>query len=330
MFRDLGVARHELTEVAENAPGVADAIVRLYRAYPGPAPAGRARRLAAAGGRAGAGRGAHPVGLGARLHPGPAQLLSRARRGGRGPGRDAEARAAGFRRSPPANGWRERHGIQVRVVPAGRAAGLAAPLRPPPQAAVAVGGAGRAGRAPSRSPISSPCWSTARPSPPSPRAPSRRTRRRAACLRVSLANYLAAAMLMPYEAFHDACERSAYDIELIAARFGASFEQACHRLTTLSRPGRARRAVLHAAGGFRRQHLQALRQRGLSRSPASAAPARAGTCTQASRRPAGWSPRSSRPRTARAISPSSRTVRRAAGALCGGGRRSGRSAWAAS
>src|SRR6202163_4930142 len=32
MFRDLGVARHELTEVAENAPGVAEAITRLYRA----------------------------------------------------------------------------------------------------------------------------------------------------------------------------------------------------------------------------------------------------------------------------------------------------------
>src|SRR5260221_7515706 len=32
-FRDLGIARHEIAEVAENAPGVADAIVRLYRAY---------------------------------------------------------------------------------------------------------------------------------------------------------------------------------------------------------------------------------------------------------------------------------------------------------
>src|ERR1700744_2414237 len=32
MFRDLGIARHELTEVAENAPGVAEAITRLYRA----------------------------------------------------------------------------------------------------------------------------------------------------------------------------------------------------------------------------------------------------------------------------------------------------------
>src|ERR1700743_535705 len=33
LFRDLSVARHEMAEVAESAPGVADAIVRLYRAY---------------------------------------------------------------------------------------------------------------------------------------------------------------------------------------------------------------------------------------------------------------------------------------------------------
>ena len=33
MFRDLGVPRHELAEVADNAPGVSEAIVRLYRAY---------------------------------------------------------------------------------------------------------------------------------------------------------------------------------------------------------------------------------------------------------------------------------------------------------
>src|SRR6201996_4148721 len=33
MFRDLGVARHELAEVAESAPGVAAGVVRLYQAY---------------------------------------------------------------------------------------------------------------------------------------------------------------------------------------------------------------------------------------------------------------------------------------------------------
>jgi predicted transcriptional regulator len=55
-------------------------------------------------------------------------------------------------------------------------------------------------------------------------------------LRVSLGNYLAAAVMMPYEAFRQTCETTRYDIELIRTRFGASFEQVCHRLTTLSRP----------------------------------------------------------------------------------------------
>jgi predicted transcriptional regulator len=56
-------------------------------------------------------------------------------------------------------------------------------------------------------------------------------------LKVSLGNYLAAAVLMPYVAFHEAAERTSYDIDLIRTRFGVSFEQACHRLTTLARPG---------------------------------------------------------------------------------------------
>ena len=32
LFRDLGLARHEVAEAAENTPSVAEAIVRLYRA----------------------------------------------------------------------------------------------------------------------------------------------------------------------------------------------------------------------------------------------------------------------------------------------------------
>jgi XRE family transcriptional regulator, fatty acid utilization regulator len=54
---------------------------------------------------------------------------------------------------------------------------------------------------------------------------------------VELANYFAAAFLMPYEAFLKTAESTAYDIDRVAVRFGVSFEQACHRLTTLQRPG---------------------------------------------------------------------------------------------
>ena len=54
---------------------------------------------------------------------------------------------------------------------------------------------------------------------------------------VELANYFAAAFLMPYETFLRTAESTAYDIDRIAARFAVSFEQACHRLTTMQRPG---------------------------------------------------------------------------------------------
>jgi hypothetical protein len=42
--------------------------------------------------------------------------------------------------------------------------------------------------------------------------------------------------MMPYELYYQAAEGLRYDIELLALRFGVSFEQACHRLITLSRP----------------------------------------------------------------------------------------------
>ena len=55
--------------------------------------------------------------------------------------------------------------------------------------------------------------------------------------RVALASYFAGALLMPYQAFHEACLAERYDLEVLAHRFGASFEQVCHRLTTLRRRG---------------------------------------------------------------------------------------------
>jgi predicted transcriptional regulator/DNA-binding XRE family transcriptional regulator len=55
--------------------------------------------------------------------------------------------------------------------------------------------------------------------------------------RVELTNYFAAAFLMPYQAFLSAAEGTKYDIDRIAAAFGVSFEQVCHRLTTLQRDG---------------------------------------------------------------------------------------------
>jgi hypothetical protein len=55
--------------------------------------------------------------------------------------------------------------------------------------------------------------------------------------RVALANYFAAAVLMPYGPFLEAARGERNDVELLGHRFRASFEQICHRLTTLRRPG---------------------------------------------------------------------------------------------
>ncbi len=53
----------------------------------------------------------------------------------------------------------------------------------------------------------------------------------------ALASYFAGALLMPYDEFLEAACTLRHDIELLGRRFGVSFEQVCHRLTTLRRPG---------------------------------------------------------------------------------------------
>ena len=55
--------------------------------------------------------------------------------------------------------------------------------------------------------------------------------------RSALANYFASAVMMPYERFINSVKSTRYDIEILQSRFGVSFEQACHRLTTLRQEG---------------------------------------------------------------------------------------------
>jgi predicted transcriptional regulator/transcriptional regulator with XRE-family HTH domain len=235
MFRDLGVARHEIAEVADSAPGVSEAIVRLYRAYLDQ------RRLTDLGaiGRPEEGAPVTPMVI-------PSDWVRDFIQAQKNYFAELEEAAdemvAELNYEPQdfPNAARERlakrHGIQVRVVPldvlpesvrrydyhrkrlflsevltgAGRSHSLAYQLAIMEYGPLLDALADRAG------------------------APDRPTRN---LVKVSLANYLGAAFLMPYGAFHEAAERTAYDIELIRARFGVSFEQACHRLTTLSRPG---------------------------------------------------------------------------------------------
>lgn len=56
-------------------------------------------------------------------------------------------------------------------------------------------------------------------------------------LSVGLANYAAGALLMPYARFRTEARTVRHDIDRLRQVFGVSFEQACHRLSTLQRPG---------------------------------------------------------------------------------------------
>ena len=54
--------------------------------------------------------------------------------------------------------------------------------------------------------------------------------------RLGLANYFAAATVLPYRQFHDVAENFRYDIERLSAFYSVSYETICHRLSTLQRP----------------------------------------------------------------------------------------------
>lgn len=54
---------------------------------------------------------------------------------------------------------------------------------------------------------------------------------------VGLSNYAAGALLMPYERVRRDARALRHDIDRLAQQFGTSFEQTCHRLSTLQRDG---------------------------------------------------------------------------------------------
>jgi len=231
LVRDIGIPRHEVLEVAENYPGVADAIGRLYRAL------GDLRRMPDRVEQLGAepSASAAPLdwlrGLLEHRHNHFAEIDEA-----------AEALAADLGTGPeallqaiPAQ-LQNSHGITTRVMPqavlgdalrhydfhrrrlmlserlplSSRLFALAYQL-----ALEALG-----------APIEAAVRSCA---PPDDEAQS--------LLKVALTNYAAAALVMPYARFFAAAEESGYDPVLLEDRFGASFEQIAHRLTTLDRQG---------------------------------------------------------------------------------------------
>ena len=56
-------------------------------------------------------------------------------------------------------------------------------------------------------------------------------------LHMSLANYAAGAIMMPYGRFLASAETYRYSIDRLCGEYGANVEQVAHRLTTLNRPG---------------------------------------------------------------------------------------------
>jgi len=56
--------------------------------------------------------------------------------------------------------------------------------------------------------------------------------------RMTLANYFAGAVLLPYGAFAEEARAMRHDLDRLSLRFGASREQVAHRLSMLQRPGR--------------------------------------------------------------------------------------------
>lgn len=119
--------------------------------------------------------------------------------------------------------------------------------------------------------------------------------------RIGLQNYFAGALILPYQPFLKAARDLRHDVELLAARFGASLEQVCHRLSTLQRPGQKGIPIFFAridrAGNITKRHSAPS-----CNSPVSVRPVRSGTCTRPSRRPAGSSASLRRRRMACAIS----------------------------
>lgn len=79
--------------------------------------------------------------------------------------------------------------------------------------------------------------------------------------RFELARLAALSLLMPYGAFLAAAQRCRFDVEVLAARFDVSFEQAAYRLAMMGRPGSAAppffiMEVDHAGNHLRRAGVQ--------------------------------------------------------------------------
>jgi XRE family transcriptional regulator, fatty acid utilization regulator len=234
LFREAGVPRAEVRDAAENSPALLAAMARLYRAY------SAAREATEAGATAAADRDrAEPV-----LGESPIDRNRAILQEARNHFPELEDAAETFAAELPAAGGdlffalsehlRGRHGIRVRVLPLEvmgdrlrwydhhrRQLMMSEAVEPP----------GRTFQAAYQLAFSQ--FGDLLNQIALRLEPTDELSRR--LLRITLANYFAGALMMPYGRFQEAAELAGYDIEILAARFGASFEQVAHRLTTLGR-----------------------------------------------------------------------------------------------
>jgi predicted transcriptional regulator/transcriptional regulator with XRE-family HTH domain len=228
MFAGLAVPRYELVEVADNAPGVADAVSRLYAALV------ELRRQPVTGDEEGERSPLSPQNWvrdhiqASRNHFAYLEEAAETQAGALG---DPLSIAEPMRRR-----LQEGFGIETRVVPPEVLDGasqhydlhrkrllLSALLRPESRTfALAYQLALIEFR---------PLLERMAAAAAAPDAPTRKL------LHMSLANYAAGAVMMPYAPFLAAAEQHRYDLDRLCALFGASVEQVAHRLTTLGRNG---------------------------------------------------------------------------------------------
>jgi hypothetical protein len=230
MLADLGVSRYELVELADNAPGIAEGVARLYTAF---------RELQR-----------QPVeddtgGSDPRVLITPETWVRdyiQAQRNHWPELEDASETLGGALNDPLSvaeplrRRLKEAWGVEVRVVgpeiledasqhydPQRRVLMLSSLLRPENrQFGIAYQLALL-----EFAPIIARMLEAARPPDPG----SRRL------LHMSFANYAAGAIIMPYGKFLRAAEEHRYAIDRLCAQFGANVEQVAHRLTTLGRSG---------------------------------------------------------------------------------------------
>ncbi|MFA4894064.1 short-chain fatty acyl-CoA regulator family protein [Brevundimonas sp.] len=231
VFQGLAVPRHEIVQLAEDQPAAADALLRLYRAFADRRTRDRAEAdaLGGLGDDSPADRVREYVQTRRNHFPeldALGETLSDALEV-ETPGEAFEARARARLQT--------RHGLTVRTLPAEVMVEWTRrydPHRKRLLLSETLGASSRAfavayqlALAEHDAELTALADAAA--------APDESTRR---LLKVSLTNTLAAAILMPYGPFQRLAEDTAYDMARLQARFGVGFEQAAHRLTTLSRP----------------------------------------------------------------------------------------------